>query len=135
MALSPALLKRLSRFAVVGGLGFVVDAGLTVTLIQAGMDPFSARLIAIALAMLVTWRLNRALTFGASATSQKTEGLRYSAVAVTAATINYASYVALILIIPAIMPVLAIALATGLSMSVSYLGYAHFAFRGQNSAG
>ncbi len=69
MALNPALLKRLSRFAVVGGLGFVVDAGLTVTLIQVGLDPFSARLIAIALAMLVTWRLNRALTFGASATS------------------------------------------------------------------
>ncbi|MCF6328558.1 MAG: GtrA family protein, partial [Henriciella sp.] len=88
MALSPALLKRLGRFGVVGGLGFVVDAGLTVTLIQAGLDPFSARLIAIALAMLVTWRLNRAVTFGSSDTSQKTEGLRYSAVAVSAAAIN-----------------------------------------------
>ena len=119
----------------VGGLGFVVDAGLTVTLIQADLDPFSARLIAIALAMLVTWRLNRAVTFGASNTSQKTEGVRYSAVALTAAAINYVSYAALILTIPAIMPVFAIAVATGLSMTVSYLGYAHFAFRGQNSAG
>ncbi len=121
--------NRFSRFVVVGIAGFIVDAGLTTTLIQFGLDPFTARLIAITTAMLVTWRLNRAITFGQSATSQKAEGLRYSVVATLAAIINYLSYAVLVLIFPGIFPVFAVAIATGTSMCVSYIGYSRYAFR------
>lgn len=127
--MSRALLVRFSRFGLVGGLGFIVDAGLTVTLIAAGLDPFSARIFAIALAMLVTWRLNRAITFGDSGTSQHSEGLRYGSIAMIAASLNYATYAALLLLVPEIWPVMAVALATSLSMLVSYIGYSRFAFR------
>ncbi len=112
-----------------GGIGFVIDAGLTTTLIHAGLDPFSARVIAIAFAMLVTWRLNRAITFGASDTSQKSEGARYFAVALAAAAVNYAAYAGLMLTLPALIPAIAVALATGVSMVVSYLGFSRFAFK------
>ena len=58
------------RFAGVGLIGLVVDVGHTLFLIALGLDPLIARIFAIALAVFTTWRLNRALTFGASATSQ-----------------------------------------------------------------
>lgn len=112
-----------------GGIGFVVDAGLTTTLIHIGLDPFTARVVAIAVAMLVTWRLNRAITFGASDTSQKSEGARYFAVALSAAAVNYTVYAALMLAFPVLMPAIAVALATGVSMVVSYLGFSRFAFK------
>lgn len=129
LSLSNPTVQKLSRFGLVGGIGFVVDAGLTTTLIHAGLDPFSARVVAIAFAMLVTWRLNRAITFGASDTSQKSEGVRYFAVALAAAAVNYAAYAAFMLICPALMPAIAVALATGVSMVVSYLGFSRFAFK------
>ena len=127
--LSNPTVQKLSRFGLVGGIGFVIDAGLTTTLIHAGLDPFSARVIAIAFAMLVTWRLNRAITFGASDTSQKSEGVRYFAVALAAAAANYAAYAVLMLTLPALIPAIAVALATGVSMVVSYLGFSRFAFK------
>ncbi|MEM8615579.1 MAG: GtrA family protein [Pseudomonadota bacterium] len=121
-------MHRPARFACVGGLGFLVDAGLTTALIGQGLDPFSARLIAIGLAMLTTWRLNRALTFGASSDSQTREGARYAAVAIATATLNYGVYSALVFGLPWMHPAIAVAFATGVSMVSSYLGYSRFAF-------
>ncbi len=125
----PTLLKRLSRFALVGVIGFVIDAGLTTYLVVIGLDPFSGRIIALCLAMFTTWRLNRSLTFGKSHTSQAHEGLRYGLIAVTAAAINYAAYAALIIVVSGIWPPIAVAAATGVSMIFSYIGYSRFAFR------
>lgn len=122
-------MTKFGRFAIVGGLGFVVDAGFTYTLINQGLDPFTARLIAIPIAMLVCWRLNRAITFGASGTSQHTEGARYAAVAVTSAVFNYAAYSVLMLAFPGLLAPIAVAVATFMSMAFSFTGYQHFAFR------
>lgn len=127
--MSPALLKRLSRFALVGVIGFVIDAGLTTYLVATGLDPFTSRIIALALAMFTTWRLNRSLTFGKSNTSQTREGLRYGLIALVAAAINYAAYAAMIVIVSGIWPAIAVAAATGVSMIFSYVGYSRFAFR------
>ena len=123
------LAVRFSRFAIIGGLGYVVDAGLTVTFIQSGLDPFTARLIAIPIAMFVCWRLNRALTFGASGTSQKSEGVRYALVATLAAIVNYAVYSLIMLTVPGILAPVAVAAATAVSMLVSFTGFQVFAFR------
>ena len=121
-------IERLIRFALVGGTGFVVDAGLTMGLQVWGADIFSSRLIAIALAMFVTWRLNRAITFGASAGSQVREGWRYALIACSAATVNYAVYVGLMLFVPGMVAFIAVALATGVSMFVSYFGFSRLVF-------
>jgi putative flippase GtrA len=119
------------RFAIVGGTGFFVDAGLLAILFHGvGLDPFSARMISICVAMFTTWRLNRALTFGASASSQASEGLRYASVAVVTACLNYAVYCLVLAIWREAPPLFAAAGATLVAMSFSYLGYSRFAFHG-----
>jgi putative flippase GtrA len=124
-------LERILRFVVVGGTGFLVDAGLLVILhYRIGLDPFTARIISISFAVLTTWRLNRALTFGASPNSQASEGLRYASVAIAVACLNYAVYCLLLALWRDMPPVLATVAATLVAMTFSYLGYSRFAFQG-----
>jgi len=127
--MNTATLQRLARFGCVGGLGFVVDTGITLLLIQRGIDPFTSRIFAILFAMITTWRLNRALTFGASRTSQTSEGARYFVIASFAAVLNFCIYTTLLVTISGFPPALAIVVAVGMTTIVSYLGYSRFAFR------
>ena len=122
-------LHRFALFAAVGTAGFVVDTS-TLALLHywAGIDPFSARAISTPVAMLATWRLNRALTFGASAARQLTEGARYLTVATVAALLNYAIYSAILLTFPAVPPPIAVAISTLFVMTGSYLGYSRLVF-------
>ncbi len=120
---------RFLCFAVVGGTGFVVDAG-TLALLHngAGMDPFAARVISIALAAFTTWRLNRSITFGRSALSQSAEGLRYAVVAGLTACLNYMLYAVALTLWPHLPPVAAAIAATLIAMFFSYAGYSRFVF-------
>jgi putative flippase GtrA len=123
-------MPRVLSFAIVGGIGFVVDAGLLWLLTRGGFDPFSARILSIAAAVFTTWRLNRLFTFGASPTSQAAEGLRYGLVAGLTACLNYAIYAAALLAWPALPPVLAAVAATLAAMGFSYAGYSRLVFSG-----
>lgn len=125
----PADMQKFARFAGVGATGFVVDTGLTLLLIQKGIDPYTSRIFAIFFAMVTTWRLNRALTFGASRSGQATEGARYFTVAILAAVLSYGIYAGLLLSIAGFPPALAIVIAVGTTTAVSFLGYSRFAFR------
>ena len=127
-------LHRFALFAAVGTAGFAVDTG-TLALLHygAGMDPFSARAISTPLAMLATWRLNRALTFGASAARQLTEGARYLTVATIAALLNYAIYSAILLGFLVVPPPIAVAISTLVVMTGSYFGYSRLVFSAPGS--
>lgn len=126
-------IERFLRFALVGGIGFVVDAGLLALLFYGvGIDPFTARLISICVAALTTWRLNRIVTFGASPSSQVTEGARYMTVAGLTACLNYAVYALALILWRDLPPVAAAVGATLVAMIFSYLGYSHFAFQGSS---
>src|ERR1700686_4247696 len=54
------------RFLGVGGLGLITDLAIFTVLIAHTPHPLLVRLFSLALATLVTWRLNRALTFDRS---------------------------------------------------------------------
>lgn len=129
VTLNRQTLERLARFTLVGGTGFIVDAGLTMGLQVWGADIYTSRLIAISLAMFVTWRLNRAITFGASSRGQVREGALYVGVALAAATLNYGIYVGLMLFVPGMIALVAVGAATCVSMVLSYLGYSKLVFR------
>lgn len=110
-------------FLLAGLTAFAVDAGVLLVLTRAaGQDPFTARLLAIAAAMVVAWLINRRITFAVTAPPSVGEFMRYAAVAWTAALVNYAIYAGILLVSPATAPLTAMALATAISMTVSYVG-------------
>jgi putative flippase GtrA len=58
------MLQQLALFTLVGGAGFVVDAGVLLLLIHfVGMDVYVSRLLSWLVAATFTWWLNRTLTF------------------------------------------------------------------------
>jgi putative flippase GtrA len=60
-------MRRMPFSAFAGAIGFAVDMGVLWLLLRFELlDPFSARVLAIAAAMLCTYLINRTFTFGAS---------------------------------------------------------------------
>jgi putative flippase GtrA len=56
--------SQFGRFCLVGGVGFIVDAGLTLLITQGfGLSPVLSRAVAFASAASVTWALNSRFTF------------------------------------------------------------------------
>ena len=130
--LSRLLLRaRFSRFALVGASGFVFDALVLMVGLAAGLDPFSARLIAVLAAMTYTWLLNRSFTFGASPDHPAREWLRYMAANGVGAALNYAVYSLLLLLFaPSLSPLLALCIASAVAMLVNYWSNGRFVFTG-----
>ncbi len=137
-----ARLERLIKFAFTGGLGFVVDVGvLSLLTVVFDMNPYLARVFAMATAMTVTWLINRRFTFKVhdkvtDARGLVAEGGRYGLVAVTAALVNYAVYALTLYSLPReilgtadLSPPVAAVVGSSVAMFVSYYGYSRFAFR------
>ena len=124
-------MKRVLLFALVGGAGFLVDAGvLALLLFATPLGPLVARILSIGVAMVFTFWLNRTFTFGRSSRTLAAEGARYGGVGISAALLNYAVYSALVLAFPALSPILAVAIASLAAMVWSFLGYSRFVFGG-----
>ena len=123
-------MRQGAGFATSGAFAFAVDAIVLKSLTTwTGLSPFLARLIAIALAMVVGWLSHRRLTFAVAAAPSLAEFLRYAALAWTAAAINYAIFAAILLMRPETEHLLALLIATVVSMCVSYVGMRFGVFR------
>jgi len=121
--------RRILRFAVVGGIGFLADAGMLALLLEATpLGPFVARLVSVAFGLAVTWLCNRTLTFGPSGRSMLSEGVRYGGVGVTTGVVNYLVYGGLLLAMPWMPPLLALLMASLAAMTFSYFGYSRLVF-------
>jgi len=116
------------RFVIVGGIGFVVDIGVLQLLLMAGWNAVGARAVSIPLAVFATWLLNRSFTFpDAQQGPALPSFLRYAGVSATGATVNFTVYAALVFM--GLAPLLALAVASIVALTVNYLGSKHFAFR------
>jgi putative flippase GtrA len=126
----PASSSRLIKFGFAGAAGFAVDAGtLALVLKMTALDPFSARVIAIAAALCATWFINRTLTFGKSGHSLSGEAIRYGGIGIAGSVLNYAVYSALLLAMPQTPPFIALCLASAAVMVFSYFGYSRLVFQ------
>jgi len=121
-------LPRLARFLLVGGCGLVTDLGIFTLLHAYGAHPLAARVLSLGLATLVTWRLNRHLTFDPSGRRQADEAVRYALVAACAQGIGYAIFAALALTVLAFLPQLAILIGAAAVTVISYNGHRLVAF-------
>jgi putative flippase GtrA len=116
-------------FLLTGGSAFLVDAGLTWLLIRLGLNPFSARAIAIAAAMVFAWLMHRRVTFNVAAPPTAGEFVRFAAVAGSANALNYAIYALILLTRPETLPLVALVVSTAIAACVSYLGFRFGVFR------
>jgi len=123
-----ARLPRVFRFLCVGGLGLLVDLGVFTLIALYGVHPLIARLASLAVATIVTWRLNRTFTFDRSGRHQSEEAMRYIAVVAVAQATSYAVFAALVLSVAARLPQAAVIAGAAAGALISYNGHRLFAF-------
>jgi len=120
---------RLARFAFAGGIGFVADAAALWLLIHTTpLGPLAARVLSIGFALCVTWQINRHVTFSPSSRGIAREGARYGGVGIATSIVNYLVYCAVLIAMPAVPPLAALAFASLVAMALSFLGYSRLVF-------
>jgi len=121
-------LPRPFRFLGVGAVGLTVDVCIFTILIGYEPRPLLMRLASLGLATLVTWRLNRALTFDPSNRHPGEEAMRYAAVTAVSQSTSYAVFAALVLTAFTWLPQAALFIGAGAGALVGYNGHRLFAF-------
>jgi putative flippase GtrA len=123
-------LRHWGGFIVSGLTAAAIDALITSGLVHsAGLDPFSARVAGILVAMIAAWLLHRRLTFAMKSAPNWREFMRFAAVAWSANLLNYIIYSAILILRPGTLPVIAIVVATAIAAVFSYLGFRLGVFR------
>ena len=121
-------LPRPLRFLAVGSMGLLTDLSVFTILIGDGTHPLSARVVSLVIATLVTWRLNRAITFDPTGRHQGEEALRYALVTTTAQGTNYAVFASLVVTAFASFPQGAVLAGAVAGAGLSYGGHRMFSF-------
>jgi putative flippase GtrA len=123
--------RHYGGFILAGGLAFATDAIVLEALTRgAGWNPLIARPVGIALAMIVSWLINRTVTFPVCKPATVREFAAFAAVSWMAQAVNYGVFAALLQIASTMRPVVALAIACLVSMIVSYAGFRFGVFRG-----
>ena len=127
------------RFGVVGACGFTVDAVVLYVLVHGfGVNAYSGRFVSFAVAVMVTWLLNRTFTFRTSGNGGRTrEALVYFGVQASGGAANIAVYSLALLTVPFLKNALIIPLVMGSAagLCLTYAGSKHLAFRPTPSRG
>lgn len=121
-------LPRPLRFLSVGALGLTTDICVFTILIGYAPRPLLMRVFSLAAATLVSWRLNRALTFDCSGRHQGDEAMRYATVTAVAQGTSYAVFAALVLTVSAALPQAALLAGAAAGALIAYNGHRLFAF-------
>jgi len=121
-------LPRPLRFLGVGAVGLTTDLCVFTILIGYAPRPLLMRLFSLAAATLVTWRLNRALTFDRSGRQPGEEAMRYAAVTAASQGTSYAVFATLVLTVFMGLPQAALVAGAAVGAIVGYNGHRLFAF-------
>ena len=118
------LFGEVALFGAVGTAGFVVDTAILYSL-RPFMGNYAARVISFICAVVVTWLLNRNLTFRhkTSRISPGREFLRYLGMMIAGGAINYLTYAILVAKYEFVhqQPVWGVAAGSLAGMTVNYL--------------
>ncbi len=112
------------RFIVTGGSALVVDASVLFLLTRfGGLNPFSARAIAIGVAIVYAYFAHRRVTFAVREPASLAQFAKFCSVAVSVAAINFAVYAGVLMFVPGSNISLAFVIATATSVMMSFFGY------------
>ncbi|MEO8303954.1 MAG: GtrA family protein [Betaproteobacteria bacterium] len=124
----------LARFALVGCVGFALDAGILTALVSLGFNVYASRAVSFTIAVLATWGLNRKWVFasgdGRQARGAGAEYLRYLLVQVVGALSNLGVFVAVLSIVPDLIrfPVIPLAIGAVAGFLVNFGGARFWVF-------
>ena len=106
-----AMTRQFLRFAVVGTIGFIVDAGVLLYLLSLEFGLYTARAVSFFFAVTCTWLLNRVFTFRDRNADLIGQWTRFASVNLVGGLINYGTYAALVwqLVLVQVWPVLGVA--------------------------
>jgi putative flippase GtrA len=123
-------LRHYCGFLLAGALALITDGALLVIQTRTmGLDPLLARPFAIAVAMVVSWLINRTVTFAVAAPPTLREFARFAAVSWTAQVVNYLLFATVLVIRPATPALFALVLASLVAMFISYFGFRYRVFQ------
>ncbi|MEQ1652881.1 MAG: GtrA family protein [Hyphomicrobium sp.] len=122
--------KHGAGFILSGVLATLTDALVLTALTRgAGLDPYSARVIAIACAMVIGFFAHRRLTFAVTEPATLAQFTKFLSVAATASLVNYAIYAGMLLLRPGTDPLVSLLVATVVATGISYAGLRFGVFR------
>jgi putative flippase GtrA len=117
-----ASMPAIFRFGFVGGTGLASDMTAFTLFLHLGVNPFIARIFSLGFATLVTWLLNRQITFERQDRAIGQEAARYVLVTLGAQGISYLAFAGLITMFPQVLP--------QISMTIGAVVGALFSFKG-----
>lgn len=123
--------RKFMRYCAVGAAGFCTDGGLLQLGIHVfGLGAIVARVPSFAVAVLVTWYLNRGFTFRMQSRSFRESFPAYIAANAIGLAINFGTYTAGVLFSPfmAQYPLIPLAIGAGIGMVFNFLA-ARWIFR------
>lgn len=128
----PVIPKELRLFAYVGAAGFVVDGTVLVLLYQwLDWSILPSRILSFSVAASVTWLLNRRTTFFHRKTERPlSEWARYVAVNAVGGLLNLFLFIWMMNYLPGegLYPLLALGCASGVALTVNFVGSKYVAF-------
>lgn len=127
-------LRHYGGFVLAGLSALTTDGLILQSLTSLGWDPLVARLVAIAVAMVVSWLINRSVTFAMKGRPSLKEYARFAAVSWSAQVVNYLVFGIIILARPQTHVLLALLFASLVAMFVSYFGYRYGVFSHRTTA-
>jgi putative flippase GtrA len=125
---------QLPLFLLAGVVGFVVDGGLLALEVHVlHMNVYLARGISFAVAVTVTWLINRRLTFRSTRASEGGRGReygRYLTVQVAGALVNLGVFSGLVAGVPSLrtLPIVPLAVGAVFGLVVNYAGSRYWVF-------
>jgi putative flippase GtrA len=121
---------QMLRFGIVGGIGFLVDAGVLYAMLALGLDPYGGRVVSFLAAASATWILNRSFTFRRdsppngiySDTHPAGEWLIYLGLMAIGGLVNYGTYAAAVALFEPVhrIPVIGVALGSIAGMAINF---------------
>lgn len=128
-----AIRGQFARFAMVGVLGFMVDATvLYLCLHGLGFGVYGGRLVSYLFAATTTWYLNRKLTFiGCDGVAPAQQWARFVATNGIGGLVNYGSYSFVVALLPAslFMPLIGVAVGSIAGLGFNFTASRLFVFK------
>ena len=130
MNLSKEKLRQIFGFLIAGIIGFLLEYAIINYFVQNfEVNAIAPRFLSFPLAVLLTWYINRRLGFNRQTPPNLSELIRFVRSTALAQATNFISYSIILIYIPYLSALIALLIASIISINVSFFLYLKYVFR------